>query len=227
MDKILNKIIELEKDTCIIDKDLQRVKNSNYYTTIQQKEFETNLKKRKSTLEKEKKHLEGEIFQTILQVHDVNEEGKGVWNIKLLKKYSDNPFDVIFFDVEYDSLKGEFNELIFKLVKGDLVTVKIEITLYRHMVYGQLMSIYKTSNEKCFIATVCFGSSDSKEVVLFRRFRDEVLLKFLLGRIFITLYYSLSPRISIIVDGNMILKNFFKNLVLNPLYHLIRLFRFL
>ena len=54
----------------------------------------------------------------------------------------------------------------------------------------------ETGNPKeCFIATSVFGE-DSFEVFFFRGWRDSVLRKSKKGRIFIRLYYSVSPPIA-------------------------------
>lgn len=50
--------------------------------------------------------------------------------------------------------------------------------------------------EGCYIATAVYGSYHSYEVVLLRMYRDKVLKKHLLGRIFIKIYYTLSPKLS-------------------------------
>jgi len=46
---------------------------------------------------------------------------------------------------------------------------------------------------KCYIATAVYGSYDAPEVLVLRRFRDEVLSKSLPGRAFIRTYYAVSP----------------------------------
>lgn len=46
---------------------------------------------------------------------------------------------------------------------------------------------------KCYIATAVYGSYDAPEVLVLRRFRDEVLSKSLPGRAFIRTYYKVSP----------------------------------
>ena len=45
----------------------------------------------------------------------------------------------------------------------------------------------------CYIATMVYGSYDAPEVLLLRKFRDEILSKFLAGRCFIKIYYQYSP----------------------------------
>ena len=45
----------------------------------------------------------------------------------------------------------------------------------------------------CYVATAVYGSYDCPEVWTLRRFRDEVLAKTWYGRLFIRLYYAVSP----------------------------------
>ncbi len=51
------------------------------------------------------------------------------------------------------------------------------------------------SNE-CFIATAAFGSKIEPEVVMLRKFRDQKLQQYFLGRLFIKTYYRISPYIA-------------------------------
>lgn len=48
-------------------------------------------------------------------------------------------------------------------------------------------------SSKCFIATAAYRSATAAPVVMLRRFRDQVLLKFGPGRRFVDWYYSWSP----------------------------------
>jgi len=48
----------------------------------------------------------------------------------------------------------------------------------------------------CFIATVCYGSLCSPEVIILRRWRDTVLAKYTIGRLFILIYYKWGPYIA-------------------------------
>lgn len=56
---------------------------------------------------------------------------------------------------------------------------------------------YRNSNNTggCYIATCVYGSYDCPEVRTLRRFRDGVLKKSLPGRLFIRVYYALSPML--------------------------------
>ena len=48
--------------------------------------------------------------------------------------------------------------------------------------------------EGCYIATAVYGSYDCREVWILRRYRDTVLRSTAPGRLFIRIYYALSPR---------------------------------
>ncbi|MEI7831623.1 MAG: ankyrin repeat domain-containing protein [bacterium] len=48
----------------------------------------------------------------------------------------------------------------------------------------------------CYIATACYGSYDHPDVLVLRRFRDDVLWQTVYGRLFIRAYYAISPPIA-------------------------------
>ncbi|WP_423819204.1 CFI-box-CTERM domain-containing protein [Salinimicrobium sp. TIG7-5_MAKvit] len=48
-------------------------------------------------------------------------------------------------------------------------------------------------DSRCFIATACYGNPYHEKVEAFRQYRDSHLKKSPLGRIFIRIYYSISP----------------------------------
>jgi len=52
-----------------------------------------------------------------------------------------------------------------------------------------------TTSEGCYVATAVYGSYDCPEVWTLRRFRDYSLAKTLGGRIFIKVYYAISPTL--------------------------------
>ena len=59
----------------------------------------------------------------------------------------------------------------------------------------------------CYIATCVYNSYDCPEVWTLRRFRDEYLEKYYLGRLFIKCYYFISPKIvDIFGDFNLFRK---------------------
>ena len=56
------------------------------------------------------------------------------------------------------------------------------------------ISVQKKS-EGCYIATMVYGDYDHPQVLAFRRFRDNRLLTNIPGRIFVKLYYWVSPKL--------------------------------
>lgn len=57
----------------------------------------------------------------------------------------------------------------------------------------KLENAKKNSKEGCYIATAIYGGYDQPKVLILRRYRDEVLMKTLIGRIFVKSYYFISP----------------------------------
>jgi exo-beta-1,3-glucanase (GH17 family) len=58
----------------------------------------------------------------------------------------------------------------------------------------------------CFIATAVYGSYFDPHVRILRAFRDKYLLKNHIGKVFVKLYYWLSPTIAKFIEKNCILK---------------------
>ena len=50
-----------------------------------------------------------------------------------------------------------------------------------------------SSNNGCYIATMVYGNYEHPQVLVLRKFRDDFLSNFLLGRLFIRFYYKYSP----------------------------------
>lgn len=53
----------------------------------------------------------------------------------------------------------------------------------------------KNQNKGCYVATCVYGSYDCPEVWTLRRFRDNYLDNYRIGRIFIKVYYAVSPKV--------------------------------
>lgn len=69
----------------------------------------------------------------------------------------------------------------------------------------------------CYIATVCYGNELAPEVVLLKRYRDEVLSNLWAGRQFIKFYYAVSPKIADTLRGQENINNFIRTRILDKL----------
>lgn len=65
----------------------------------------------------------------------------------------------------------------------------------------------------CFIATAVYGNGEEYHVQVLRNFRDRRLQKSFLGRVFIRIYYLLSPPIADLISNNPPLKSFFTRII--------------
>jgi len=95
---------------------------------------------------------------------------------------------------EFTEIKGALKSSESKLVKyGQNDMAKLMRAIYReHKGYNKL----KDKFGGCYIATAVYGSYNSPEVRVLRKFRDAYLEKRFLGRKFIILYYKYSPNMA-------------------------------
>lgn len=66
----------------------------------------------------------------------------------------------------------------------------------------------QSGNGGCYIATAVYGSYDCPEVWTLRRFRDQYLQTRILGRLFVRVYYAISPRIVQRFKNNRVFNSF-------------------
>ena len=68
------------------------------------------------------------------------------------------------------------------------------IYINKHVTKPSTSNVSKPSTSNwCYIATMAYGNVDAPEVVILREYRDNVLFKCTLGRLFIRTYYRYSP----------------------------------
>lgn len=65
----------------------------------------------------------------------------------------------------------------------------------------------------CYIATCVYGSYNAKEVMTLRSYRDNVIAKYILGKVFIAFYYSVSPKLVKAIGDNLIFTKLSKNIL--------------
>ena len=68
-----------------------------------------------------------------------------------------------------------------------------------------------SSSGGCYVATSVYGSYDCPEVWTLRRFRDDVLAQTWYGRLFIRLYYAVSPTAVKLFGDSQWFQNFFRD----------------
>ncbi len=71
--------------------------------------------------------------------------------------------------------------------------------------------------EGCFIATACYGDYDAAEVLVLRRYRDDVLQQTKTGRLLISLYYHISPSLARLIQRKASLKPIILHYILQPI----------
>ena len=64
--------------------------------------------------------------------------------------------------------------------------------------------------EGCYIATMIYGSYHSDEVISLRLYRDTKLSSSIFGRIFIKIYYLISPLLVMIFEHNLFVHRLIK-----------------
>jgi hypothetical protein len=73
------------------------------------------------------------------------------------------------------------------------------------------------ANWDCFIATACYGSAFSPELIYLRQFRDEILRSSNLGSRLVDVYCLISPPVANSIRRHMVLRGLVKRILLSPI----------
>lgn len=65
----------------------------------------------------------------------------------------------------------------------------------------------------CYIATMVYGDYNHENVIVLRKFRDNILNNYFFGRIFIKVYYRLSPKLVSLLKGNTRINYYIKKIL--------------
>ena len=71
----------------------------------------------------------------------------------------------------------------------------------------------KVEKSGCFVATYVYGSYNCPQVWVLRRYRDDKLAKSIFGRLFIKVYYMLSPKLIMLFGNNDKFSHFLRNIL--------------
>lgn len=74
----------------------------------------------------------------------------------------------------------------------------------------------------CFIATAACGDRFAPEVIALSTFRDDVLMRNQIGRIFVRTYYAVSPSIATVLVNSVVLRLAVRWLIVKPASSVIR-----
>ena len=77
-------------------------------------------------------------------------------------------------------------------------------------------------NSGCYIATMAYGDYDHPQVLILRNFRDSILKKYFLGRLFINVYYNISPVIVKRFKNNQFIKRRTRDFLDSFIYNLLK-----
>jgi hypothetical protein len=78
--------------------------------------------------------------------------------------------------------------------------------------------VHSERDSSCYIATACYGSIHSPEVVKFREYRDDVLLKSFFGRQLVSIYYFISPCVARWMGNRISINNWVRTNILDVIY---------
>ncbi|MFO8143875.1 MAG: CFI-box-CTERM domain-containing protein [Dehalococcoidales bacterium] len=70
-------------------------------------------------------------------------------------------------------------------------------------------------DSQCFIVTAVYGSPLAREVDTMKLFRDDFLLSFNLGRLFVKTYYTIGPSLARYISGRVYLRSFLRKFILS------------
>lgn len=127
------------------------------------------------------------------------------------------------------TIKGSVYELRVNSESGEKYTIRVscrddhkfEVNQFWDKHFNFRLSQNDPKNN-CFIATVCYGNPLSDEILLFKKYRDTVLNKNYLGRLFIKYYYSISPSLSNKLYNKKNILKLIRKLFLNPIYIMLK-----
>ena len=103
---------------------------------------------------------------------------------------------------------------LFKRIKNEKNLNQKEAGAYVNKVLSENGVILKKG---CFIATACYGDYDAPEVLVLRRYRDDILLNSTVGRLFVSTYYRISPPIAELISHSNSTKRVIRKYLLSPI----------
>jgi hypothetical protein len=69
------------------------------------------------------------------------------------------------------------------------------------------------SSGGCYIATMAYGSYEHPQVLILRKFRDDVLHSSFIGKLFVKVYYSVSPKFVIVLKDQITINRIIRKIL--------------
>jgi len=108
--------------------------------------------------------------------------------------------------LSFDKRRSEFftNELLILLRLIETKKINYKTLLEQSQ---------NSNNEGCFVATMVYGDYNHPKVIQLRKFRDYVLKKYYIGRLFIKSYYKISPSFVKVFKNHKLIKKLFRYII--------------
>jgi len=78
---------------------------------------------------------------------------------------------------------------------------------------------------QCFVVTAVYGTPLAQEVNTMRIFRDEFLLRYQAGKLFVSTYYRVSPALAQFISNHRPLRSFLRKVLLAPTVSMVKMTR--
>ena len=80
----------------------------------------------------------------------------------------------------------------------------------------------KSNSSGCYIATMVYGDYEHPQVIVLRKFRNDVLLRYFIGKLFVKLYYFISPKIVLVIKNNNTINRIIRKILDNLIGYIIK-----
>jgi hypothetical protein len=78
------------------------------------------------------------------------------------------------------------------------------------------------ASSRCFVATAAYGTPLAPEIIFLKDFRDNVLLKYKIGKLLVLSYENISPPIALIIQRRALFRLIIRKTIIAPLVHIIK-----
>ncbi len=159
-------------------------------------------------------HLRSDRRERDEKVQKICEEA----GISLIKFWTD-------FGINPDYIKNKINETLnsppkrvhhFNQTETHNIETPTATPVYENtpvINYSPQQQANPKKKKGCYVATCVYGNYDCPQVWTLRRYRDDILMKNIGGRMFINLYYAISPTLVKLLGNTKSFKSFCKKIL--------------